>query len=98
VALAGVHGGDVLAERPGPARLSPRTRGLWKQFLKAWRWVVKNFSGLMSTYTMYAKTSRAMKKRRSMGESDFFKNINGFEAEVETDQPEGENSDSKKHG
>jgi hypothetical protein len=47
---------------------------------------------------MYAKTSRAMKKRRSMGESDFFKNINGFEAEVETDQPEGENSDSKKHG
>ena len=32
-------------------------------------------------------------KEYKHGWSDFFKYINGFEAEVEADQPEGENSD-----
>lgn len=40
---------------------------------------------------MYAKTSSAIMNNNIMDRSDFFKYIDGFEAEVKADQPEGEN-------
>ena len=40
---------------------------------------------------MYAKTRRETRNSSIMDGSDFFKNIDGFKAEVKTDQPEGEN-------
>lgn len=47
---------------------------------------------------MYAKTSNETMNSKIMDGSDFFKNVDGFEADVKADQPEGENGKKQQHG